>query len=66
HHLAKAFESLFGSVTCLPGCFSLYRIRTADKGQPIIISNRIIDEYSEPNVDTSTRRICCRLGKIVF
>ncbi|KAF8906646.1 glycosyltransferase family 2 protein [Mucidula mucida] len=49
HHLSKAFESLFGSVTCLPGCFSLYRIRTADKGRPIIISNRIIDEYAEPN-----------------
>lgn len=24
HHLAKAFESLFGSVTCLPGCFTMY------------------------------------------
>ncbi|KAG1844383.1 chitin synthase-domain-containing protein [Suillus subluteus] len=24
HHMAKAFESLFGSVTCLPGCFTLY------------------------------------------
>jgi cellulose synthase/poly-beta-1,6-N-acetylglucosamine synthase-like glycosyltransferase len=23
HHLSKAFESLFGSVTCLPGCFSM-------------------------------------------
>ncbi|KAF8489493.1 chitin synthase-domain-containing protein [Gautieria morchelliformis] len=34
HHLAKAFESLSGSVTCLPGCFSS---RTADKGRPIII-----------------------------
>ena len=21
HHMAKAFECLFGSVTCLPGCF---------------------------------------------
>ncbi|KAJ2760004.1 hypothetical protein H4S06_001948, partial [Coemansia sp. BCRC 34490] len=28
HHLTKAFESLFGSVTCLPGCFCMYRIRT--------------------------------------
>ncbi len=27
HNLSKAFESLFGSVTCLPGCFSMYRIR---------------------------------------
>ena len=52
HHLSKAFESLFGSVTCLPGCFTLYRVRTADKGRPIIISNRIIEEYAEPNVDT--------------
>ena len=27
HYLAKAFESLFGSVTCLPGCFSMFRVR---------------------------------------
>ncbi|KAH7906590.1 chitin synthase-domain-containing protein, partial [Hygrophoropsis aurantiaca] len=27
YHMAKAFESLFGSVTCLPGCFTLYRLR---------------------------------------
>jgi chitin synthase len=26
HHMAKAFESLFGSVTCLPGTFSSPRI----------------------------------------
>lgn len=63
HHLAKAFESLFGSVTCLPGCFSLYRIRTADKGRPIIISNRIIDEYSEPNVDTLHKKNLLSLGE---
>lgn len=23
HHQAKAFESVFGGVTCLPGCFSV-------------------------------------------
>ena len=33
HNLTKAFESLFGSVTCLPGCFSMYRIRAAGHGQ---------------------------------
>lgn len=27
HHLTKAFESVFGGVTCLPGCFSMYRIQ---------------------------------------
>ncbi|CAK5267523.1 unnamed protein product [Mycena citricolor] len=66
HHLSKAFESLFGSVTCLPGCFSLYRIRTADKGRPIIISNRIIDEYSEPNVDTLHKKNLFSLGEDRF
>ena len=25
HHLGKAFESVFGGVTCLPGCFCMYR-----------------------------------------
>lgn len=27
HHLAKNFESVFGGVTCLPGCFCSYRIK---------------------------------------
>ena len=63
HHLSKAFESLFGSVTCLPGCFSMYRIRTADKGRPVIISNRIIEEYSEPNVDTLHKKNLLSLGE---
>lgn len=66
HHLSKAFESLFGSVTCLPGCFSVYRIRTADKGRPIIISNRIIDEYAEPNVDTLHKKNLFSLGEDRF
>ena len=66
HHLSKAFESLFGSVTCLPGCFSLYRIRTADKGRPIIISNHIIEEYAEPNVDTLHKKNLFSLGEDRF
>ncbi|PCH40709.1 glycosyltransferase family 2 protein [Wolfiporia cocos MD-104 SS10] len=66
HHLSKAFESLFGSVSCLPGCFSMYRIRTADKGRPIIISNRIIEEYQEPNVDTLHKKNLLSLGEDRF
>ncbi|OQS54297.1 CHS1 [Ecytonucleospora hepatopenaei] len=27
HHLAKNFESVFGGVTCLPGCFCCYRLK---------------------------------------
>lgn len=61
--MAKAFESLFGSVTCLPGCFSVYRLRTADKGRPIIISQRIIDDYSEPVVDTLHKKNLFSLGE---
>jgi chitin synthase len=52
HHLAKSFESLFGSVTCLPGCFTLYRIRTPDTHKPLFISDQIILDYSENRVDT--------------
>ncbi|OCH89984.1 chitin synthase [Obba rivulosa] len=63
HHLSKAFESLFGSVSCLPGCFSMYRIRTADKGRPIIISNRLIEDYSEPIVDTLHKKNLFSLGE---
>ncbi|KAJ1670020.1 hypothetical protein GGF38_001818, partial [Coemansia sp. RSA 25] len=46
HHMAKAFESLFGSVTCLPGCFCMYRLRTG-RGMPLIISKNVIGDYSE-------------------
>ncbi|KAF8312672.1 chitin synthase [Clavulina sp. PMI_390] len=63
HHLSKSFESLFGSVTCLPGCFSLYRIRTSDKGRPLIISNRVIDDYSENIVDTLHKKNLLSLGE---
>ncbi|KNZ82292.1 Chitin synthase 8 [Termitomyces sp. J132] len=50
HHMAKAFESLFGSVTCLPGCFTLYRLRTPDTHKPLLISNQIIEDYSENRI----------------
>ncbi|KAG8788860.1 hypothetical protein FRC12_014101 [Ceratobasidium sp. 428] len=63
HYLAKPFESLFGSVTCLHGCFFMYRIRTADKYCPIIISNRIIDYYSEDVVDTLHKKNLLSLGE---
>ncbi|KAG0327731.1 hypothetical protein BGZ99_006992 [Dissophora globulifera] len=63
HHLAKAFESLFGSVTCLPGCFCMYRIRTPTKSTPLLISNNIIDEYSENRVDTLHKKNLLHLGE---
>ncbi|KKA27548.1 hypothetical protein TD95_002396 [Thielaviopsis punctulata] len=63
HHLAKAFESLFGSVTCLPGCFSMYRLRTPDKRKPLIISNEIIRDYSICEVDTLHKKNLLSLGE---
>ncbi|KAL1621729.1 hypothetical protein SLS56_009033 [Neofusicoccum ribis] len=63
HHLAKAFESLFGSVTCLPGCFCMYRLRTADKGKPLIISDKVIDDYSDCDVDTLHKKNLLSLGE---
>ncbi|KAH2168860.1 hypothetical protein KXV56_008240 [Aspergillus fumigatus] len=66
HHLAKAFESLFGSVTCLPGCFCMYRLRTADKGRPLIISDKVIEEYADNDVDTLHKKNLLSLGEDRF
>ena len=63
HHMAKAFESLFGSVTCLPGCFTLYRLRTPDTHKPLFISNQLIHDYSENRVDTLHMKNLLHLGE---
>ncbi|KAF9116313.1 hypothetical protein BGX27_003621 [Mortierella sp. AM989] len=63
HHLAKAFESLFGSVTCLPGCFCMYRVRTMVKSLPLIISSKVIEEYSDNQVDTLHKKNLLSLGE---
>jgi chitin synthase len=63
HHMAKAFESLFGSVTCLPGCFTLYRLRTPDTHKPLLISNQIIQDYSDNRVDTLHMKNLLHLGE---
>jgi len=49
--MSKAFESLFGTVTCLPGCFSMYRISLEKTRKPLIINSSIIHDYSENRVD---------------
>ncbi|ODO09469.1 hypothetical protein I350_03069 [Cryptococcus amylolentus CBS 6273] len=63
HHLAKAFESLFGSITCLPGCFSMYRLRSPDTNKPLFISNAVIEDYSENRVDTLHMKNLLHLGE---
>ena len=63
HHLAKSFESLFGSVTCLPGCFTMYRLRTPDTHKPLFVSNSVIQDYSENRVDTLHMKNLLHLGE---
>ena len=63
HNLTKAFESLFGSVTCLPGCFTMYRIRAAETGKPLFVSREIVDAYSEIRVDTLHMKNLLHLGE---
>ncbi|KAG8904836.1 Chitin synthase, class 3 [Tulasnella sp. 403] len=67
HHLTKAFESMFGGVTCLPGCFSMYRIK-APKGSagfwvPVLANPDIVEHYSENIVDTLHKKNLLLLGE---
>lgn len=60
HHMAKAFESLFGTVTCLPGCFCMYRLRVPGsdgRDIPILMANEIINDYSDNEVDTLHKKV---------
>ncbi|KAI9138673.1 chitin synthase-domain-containing protein, partial [Paraphysoderma sedebokerense] len=55
HHLGKAFESIFGGVTCLPGCFCMYRITAPKENDfcvPILANPDIVEEYSQNIVET--------------
>ncbi|KAI8977542.1 chitin synthase-domain-containing protein [Mycotypha africana] len=63
HYLAKSFESLFGSVTCLPGCFCMYRVRTPVKNEPLIISPNVVHDYAENHVDTLHKKNLLSLGE---
>jgi chitin synthase len=64
HNLTKAFESLFGNVTCLPGCFTMYRIKsTGRKIKPFVIHKDILVDYSITNVDTLHMKNLLYLGE---
>ncbi|TFY65902.1 hypothetical protein EVG20_g5185 [Dentipellis fragilis] len=67
HHMAKAFESMFGGVTCLPGCFSMYRIKAPKGGSgywvPILANPDIVEHYSENVVDSLHKKNLLLLGE---
>jgi chitin synthase len=68
HHYTKAFESLFGMVTCLPGCFSMYRIKSPKNGSwvPILANPDIILEYNQNVVTTLHEKNLLLLGEDRF
>ena len=43
--------------------FSMYRLRTADKGRPLIISDKVINDYSTCEVDTLHKKNLLSLGE---
>lgn len=71
HHLAKAFESVFGGVTCLPGCFSMYRLKAprGDGGAdwvPILAQPSVCQAYSQSEVSTLHEKSLLELGEHTF
>ncbi|KAG2131424.1 glycosyltransferase family 2 protein [Suillus bovinus] len=70
HHLAKAFESVFGGVSCLPGCFSMFRLKarkmTGDDWIPLIVKPEIVREYSQSEVTTLHQQNLLLLGEDRF
>jgi chitin synthase len=67
HHLSKSFESVFGGVTCLPGCFCMYRIKAPKGAQnywvPILANPDVVEHYSENVVDTLHKKNLYLLGE---
>ena len=58
---------MFGGVTCLPGCFSMYRIK-APKGDsgywvPVLANPDVVEHYSENVVDTLHKKNLLSLGE---
>ena len=70
HHLAKGFESVFGGVSCLPGCFSMFRLKarrnSGDDWVPLIIKPEIVREYSQSEVTTLHQKNLLLLGEDRF
>lgn len=68
HHLGKAFESVFGGVTCLPGCFCMYRIKARKDGEwvPILANPDVVEVYSTNEVDTLHQKNLLLLGEDRF
>ncbi|KAJ2571559.1 ATP-dependent RNA helicase [Coemansia sp. RSA 1813] len=73
HHLSKAFESLWGGVTCLPGCCSMYRVFARNPQQqqqqqpgalvPLLVAPEVIAAYSSNDTHTLHQKNLLLLGE---
>jgi len=62
HHMKKAFESVFGCVTCLPGCFTMYRVFSSD-GRALIAQDNVFAEYSRNDIESLHEKNLYFLGE---
>jgi chitin synthase len=60
--MKKAFESVFGCVTCLPGCFTMYRLYS-DDGRPLLSCDDVYQRYATNNVKTLHDKNLYHLGE---
>merc|ERR1719356_240879 len=62
HHMKKGFESAFGCVTCLPGCFTMYRILN-DDGKPLLADDNVYADYLRNDIDSLHEQNLFHLGE---
>jgi chitin synthase len=62
HHLKKSFESIFGCVTCLPGCFTMYRM-FSDDCRPLLSADGIVQAYSRNDIESLHEKNLYHLGE---
>ena len=60
--MKKAFESVFGCVTCLPGCFTMYRVFSAD-GRSLIAQDSVYSEYARNDIESLHEKNLYFLGE---
>ena len=60
--MKKAFESVFGCVTCLPGCFTMYRTFASD-GRSLIASDDVFSEYARNDIESLHEKNLYHLGE---
>ncbi|KAG5460517.1 MAG: chitin synthase-domain-containing protein [Olpidium bornovanus] len=56
NQVVPGFESVTGAVSCLPGWFCMYRIKSPVKNAPILCAPEVIHDYATTRVDTLHRK----------